>query len=60
MIVLSVACFSIGLCCFAYASHQSFITATLTTVLTTITSFGLTAVSAWFASEHWTFTRHCG
>lgn len=80
-LVLSVACFSIGLCCFAYASHQvsigvipdpdssqsisdgfaqSFVTATLTTVLTTITSFGLAAVSAWFASERWTFARHRG
>ena len=80
-LVLSVACFSIGLCCFAYASNQvsisvipdpdssqsasdgcaqSFVTATLTTVLTTITSFGLAAVSAWFASERWTFARHRG
>lgn len=80
-LVLSVACFSIGLCCFAYASHQvsivvipdpdssqstsdgfaqSFVTATLTTVLTTFTSFGLAAVSAWFASERWTFARHRG
>jgi hypothetical protein len=80
-LVLSVACFSIGLCCFTYASHQvsigvipdpdssqltfdgfpqSFVTTTLTTVLTTFTSFGLAAVSAWFASERWTYARHRG
>ncbi|PPQ66008.1 hypothetical protein CVT24_011952 [Panaeolus cyanescens] len=59
-LVLSVACFSIGLCCFAYASHQAAVTSTITTVLTTFTSFGLAAVSAWFASERWAFARHKG
>ena len=39
---------------------QSFIASTITTVLTTFTSFGLAAVSAWFASERWTFSRHRG
>lgn len=29
-------------------------------MLTAFTSFGLTAVSAWFASERWAFTRHRG
>ncbi|KAF9568278.1 WD40 repeat-like protein [Agrocybe pediades] len=60
LLVLSVACFSVGLCCFAYASHQAPVTSTITTVLTTFTSFGLAAVSAWFASERWTFSRHKG
>jgi len=59
-LVLSVACFSVGLCCFAYASGQAKITSTLTTVLTAFTSFGLAAVSAWFASERWAFARHRG
>ncbi|KAF5311124.1 hypothetical protein D9619_008077 [Psilocybe cf. subviscida] len=59
-LVLSVACFSVGLCCFAYASHQAHITSTITTVLTAFTSFGLAAVSAWFASERWAFSRHRG
>ncbi|KAF9482296.1 WD40 repeat-like protein [Pholiota conissans] len=59
-LVLSVACFSIGLCCFAYASHQAHVTSTVTTVLTAFTSFGLAAVSAWFASERWAFSRHKG
>ncbi|KAF9530279.1 hypothetical protein CPB83DRAFT_851296 [Crepidotus variabilis] len=59
-LVLSVACFSIGLCCFAYASNQAPVTSTITTVLTAFTSFGLAAVSAWFASERWAFARHRG
>ncbi|KAJ4474338.1 hypothetical protein J3R30DRAFT_3295652 [Lentinula aciculospora] len=59
-LVLSVACFSIGLCLFTYASGQSRVTSTITTVFTVFTSFGLAAVSAWFASERWAFTRHRG
>ncbi|KAF6743642.1 hypothetical protein DFP72DRAFT_1020164 [Ephemerocybe angulata] len=59
-LVLSVACFSVGLCVFTYASKQAHITSTLTTVLTAFTSFGLAAVSAWFASERWAFSRHRG
>ncbi|KAJ4467107.1 hypothetical protein C8R41DRAFT_64960 [Lentinula lateritia] len=59
-LVLSVACFSIGLCLFTYASGQSRVTSTITTVFTVFTSFGLAAVSAWFASERWAFTQHRG
>ncbi|RDB27816.1 hypothetical protein Hypma_002286 [Hypsizygus marmoreus] len=59
-LVMSVACFSIGLCLFAYASGQAQATSTLTTVFTAFTSFGLTAVSAWFASERYIFLRHRG
>ncbi|PPQ86642.1 hypothetical protein CVT25_006826 [Psilocybe cyanescens] len=59
-LVMSVACFSIGLCCFAYASNQARVTSIVTSVLTAFTSFGLAAVSAWFASERWTFSRHRG
>ncbi|KAJ3866493.1 hypothetical protein EV359DRAFT_71777 [Lentinula novae-zelandiae] len=42
-LVLSVACFSIGLCLFTYASGQSRVTSTITTVFTVFTSFGLAA-----------------
>ncbi|GLB42232.1 putative WD domain, G-beta repeat [Lyophyllum shimeji] len=59
-LVMSVACFSIGLCLFAYASEQAPATSTLTTVFTAFTSFGLAAVSAWFASERYIFLRHRG
>ncbi|KAF7360499.1 Catabolite degradation [Mycena venus] len=79
-LVMSVACFSIGLCLFAYASgqvgqisctindnivlivllSQHIITSTITTIFTVFTSFGLAAVSAWFASERYIFLRHRG
>ncbi|KAF9450606.1 WD40 repeat-like protein [Macrolepiota fuliginosa MF-IS2] len=59
-LVMSVACFSIGLCFFAYASNQAPLTSTITTVLTALTSFGLCAVSAWFATERWIFMRYRG
>ncbi|KAG6840735.1 hypothetical protein C0991_004753 [Blastosporella zonata] len=57
---MSVACFSVGLCCFAYASGQARATSTLTTIFTAFTSFGLIAVSAWFASERYIYLRHQG
>ncbi|KAF7968597.1 hypothetical protein HWV62_30047 [Athelia sp. TMB] len=38
----------------------SLVTSTITTILTAFTSFGLAAVSAWFASERWTYTHHQG
>lgn len=59
-LVLSVACFSIGLVLFAYSSGQHQVTCTLTTVFSACSIVGLTAVSAWFASERWTFSRHHG
>ncbi|KAF8637933.1 hypothetical protein AX17_002554 [Amanita inopinata Kibby_2008] len=59
-LVFSVACFSIGLCCFAYASEQASITKTVTNVLTVVTSVGLAAVSTWFASERYIYLRHRG
>ncbi|KAM5543424.1 hypothetical protein V8D89_002675, partial [Ganoderma adspersum] len=59
-LVLSVACFSIGLVLFAYSSGQHQVTCTLTTVFSACSIVGLTAVSAWFASERWTFSRHNG
>ncbi|KAI3605223.1 catabolite degradation [Moniliophthora roreri] len=59
-LVLSVMCFSVGLCVFAYSSDQHRVTSTITTVMTATTSFGLIAVSLWFASERWTFLRHQG
>lgn len=39
---------------------QHKITCTLTTVFSACSIVGLTAVSAWFASERWTFSRHNG
>lgn len=39
---------------------QSHITCTITTVFTAFTSFGLAAVSTWFASERWAYTHHQG
>ncbi|KAK7044558.1 catabolite degradation [Favolaschia claudopus] len=59
-LVLSVACFSIGLCLFAYASGQHKVTSTITTILTVFTSFGLAAVSTWFVFERYIFLRHRG
>ncbi|KAI0064262.1 WD40 repeat-like protein [Artomyces pyxidatus] len=59
-LVLSVACFSVGLVLFAYSSKQSAVVSTITTVFTAFSNFGLAAVSAWFASERWVFSRHKG
>lgn len=39
---------------------QAGVTSTITTVLTALTSFGLCAVSAWFATERWIFMRYRG
>ncbi|KAI0346641.1 WD40 repeat-like protein [Trametopsis cervina] len=59
-LVLSVACFSMGLVLFTYSSGQHPITSTVTTVFSAFSCFGLTAVSFWFASEKWIFQRHKG
>ncbi|KZS96236.1 WD40 repeat-like protein [Sistotremastrum niveocremeum HHB9708] len=59
-LVISVAAFSVGLVLFAYASGQSSVTCTVTTVFTAFSSFGLLAVSLWFASERWAYSRHAG
>ncbi|KAG0696113.1 hypothetical protein DFH29DRAFT_1004842 [Suillus ampliporus] len=59
-LVMSVACFSAGLVLFTYSTNQGKVTSTITTVFTAFTSFGLAAVSAWFASERWTFVHHRG
>ncbi|PFH49908.1 hypothetical protein AMATHDRAFT_146529 [Amanita thiersii Skay4041] len=59
-LVFSVGCFSIGLCCFAYASDQASVTSTITTVTTVLSNVGLTAVSAWFATERYIYVRHRG
>ncbi|EGO03920.1 hypothetical protein SERLA73DRAFT_102269 [Serpula lacrymans var. lacrymans S7.3] len=59
-LVMSVACFSAGLVLFTYSSNQGRVTSTITTVFTAFTSFGLAAVSAWFASEKWIFVHHRG
>ncbi|KAG2156855.1 WD40-repeat-containing domain protein [Suillus bovinus] len=59
-LVMSVTCFSAGLVLFTYSTQQGKVTSTITTVFTAFTSFGLAAVSAWFASEKWTFVHHRG
>lgn len=59
-LVMSVACFSAGLVLFTYSTNQGKVTSTITSVFTAFTSFGLAAVSAWFASERWTFVHHRG
>ncbi|KAJ7104489.1 WD40 repeat-like protein [Mycena belliarum] len=59
-LVMSVACFSIGLVLFSYASGQALVTSIITTIFTIFTSFGLAAVSTWFASERYVFLRHRG
>ncbi|KAF9220007.1 hypothetical protein BS17DRAFT_810896 [Gyrodon lividus] len=56
-LVMSIACFSAGLLLFTYSSGQGPVTSTIVTVLTAVTSFGVAAVSAWFASERWLFVR---
>lgn len=71
-----MACFSVGLALFAFASQQvrlsSFqntckalyhlsqhaITSALTAVFTVFSSFGLAAVSLWFALESWVSSRY--
>ncbi|EKM57477.1 uncharacterized protein PHACADRAFT_206381 [Phanerochaete carnosa HHB-10118-sp] len=59
-LVLSVACFSMGLVLFAYSSGQHRVTSTVTTVFSACSCFGLVAVSCWFASERIIYTRHKG
>ncbi|KAF5369016.1 hypothetical protein D9758_002829 [Tetrapyrgos nigripes] len=59
-LVISVACFSMGLCLFTYTSSQHRITSLVTTLMTGVTSFGLIAVSAWFTLERWAWSRHRG
>ncbi|KAG2144664.1 WD40-repeat-containing domain protein [Suillus bovinus] len=64
-LVMSVACFSVGLMLFTYATKQGFLTSTITTVFTAspwiaFTSFGLAVVSAWFASERRVYVRYHG
>ncbi|KAG1742685.1 WD40-repeat-containing domain protein [Suillus paluster] len=47
-LVMAVACFSVGLMLFTYATEQA------------VTSLGLAVVSAWFASERWIFVHYHG
>ncbi|KAF5368997.1 hypothetical protein D9758_002841 [Tetrapyrgos nigripes] len=59
-LVISAACFSAALCLFTYDSGQHRITSVMTTAMTSVTSFGLIAVSTWFALERWAWSRHRG
>jgi hypothetical protein len=60
-------CFLAGMCMsedvllrFTEHYEQSSVTCIITSVLTAFTSFGLVAVSAWFASERWIYNHHHG
>ncbi|KAJ6495374.1 WD40 repeat-like protein [Mycena sanguinolenta] len=59
-LLMSVACFSVGLCLFAYASSQSTVTSTITATLTISASFGSAAVLGWFAFERYVYLRYNG
>ncbi|TCD66908.1 hypothetical protein EIP91_000747 [Steccherinum ochraceum] len=59
-LVLSVACFSMGLVLFTYSSQQHRVVSTVTTVFSACSCFGLAAVSTWFASERWIYNQHKG
>ncbi|KAH9048437.1 WD40-repeat-containing domain protein [Lactarius hengduanensis] len=59
-LVLSVACFSIGLVLFAYSSGQSPFVSAITTLFTALNSFGLATVSTWFVLERWVSNKHKG
>ncbi|KAK7023190.1 catabolite degradation [Favolaschia claudopus] len=59
-LVLSIVCFSIGLCLFVYASGQHRVTSAIITISTVFTSFGLAAVSTWLLFERYVFLRHRG
>ncbi|KAG6908172.1 hypothetical protein DXG01_005872 [Tephrocybe rancida] len=59
-LIVSAACFSVGLCCFAYASNQAPLTSILTAAFTAFTSSGLVIVSVWFSLERYIFFRHRG
>ncbi|GJE95705.1 WD40 repeat domain-containing protein [Phanerochaete sordida] len=57
-LVLSVACFSVGLVVFAFSSGQHLITSTVTTALSACSSFGIAAVACWFASRRTVSIMH--
>ncbi|KAF8997101.1 hypothetical protein BDQ17DRAFT_1391948 [Cyathus striatus] len=59
-LVLSVVCFSAGLCLFTYSSGQSSFTSTVSTILTAFTSSGLCVIAGWFALERLIFNRYRG
>lgn len=46
--------------CINRALAQHIVTSTITTIFTIFTSFGLAAVSAWFASERYIYQQHSG
>ncbi|KAL1734184.1 hypothetical protein EV714DRAFT_189587, partial [Schizophyllum commune] len=50
-LAMSVVCFSIGLCAFAFASSQSIITSLVTIVLTVITNLTILLLSLWLLME---------
>ncbi|KIJ36922.1 hypothetical protein M422DRAFT_781979 [Sphaerobolus stellatus SS14] len=59
-LVISVAAFMVGLVLFTWGSNQHRSTCILTTLFTIFSSFGLIAVSAWFAFERYAYARHKG
>ncbi|KLO19364.1 WD40 repeat-like protein [Schizopora paradoxa] len=59
-LIISAAAFSIGLCAFAYSSHQNIVTSVLTTIFTVISSAGLVVVMLWFSFENWAYGNYDG
>jgi len=59
-LIISAAAFSIGLCAFAYSSHQNVVTSILTTLFTAISSVGLVVVTLWFVCEKWAHAIYDG
>ncbi|EKM59697.1 uncharacterized protein PHACADRAFT_192071 [Phanerochaete carnosa HHB-10118-sp] len=59
-LVLSVACFFVGLVQFSYLSDQANTTRVFTILLSALSCFGLVAMSTWFACEWWIYSRYGG
>ncbi|KIP12841.1 hypothetical protein PHLGIDRAFT_32714 [Phlebiopsis gigantea 11061_1 CR5-6] len=59
-LVLSVACFFVGLIVFCYSSKQAEVTSVMTTVLASLSCLGLVIMSFWFACEMWVYRRYDG
>ncbi|GJE84620.1 WD40 repeat-like protein [Phanerochaete sordida] len=59
-LVLSVACFFVGIVQFSYLSSQAPATRIVTAALSATSCFGLLAMSVWFASERWIYSRYGG
>ncbi|KAH7099700.1 WD40 repeat-like protein [Auriculariales sp. MPI-PUGE-AT-0066] len=59
-LIISVTTFSVGLCLFTYATGQPHTVSLMVTAFTVCSSFGLLAVSSWFAFERFVYNKHRG